>query len=321
METTVLIVSEGDICVHWIVSYVEMFRKTEILVLVLTALTGFLSNSVLAKRGPHHPRSEPLGKVNEHIVHSDEWVLWSRLSFPLVPNCNSTNFRHLKADLKASHLQPGKPVEEMTVEEKHFYHFKMHDYDNNNLLDGLELLQSTNAHHDESFHSHHTATGVTADHGAADKKQLSTDNEEEQGLQHLVGKRRMKEEMISHFISFKCNRRSGAVNQLICDIWQINFFSGFQSIGITNYLLPLLLLQTSSMIFYWSPIKITMDSWTLTNTKKLCVTRMTNKAPETTPLRLLITMWLVVVVVVWMTINYSLLIRVVFCGTGCSLDE
>lgn len=102
--------------------------------------------------------------------------------------------RHLKADLKASHVQPGKPVEEMTVEEKHFYHFKMHDYDNNNLLDGLELLQSANVHHDDSFHGHHAASIISADQ---EKKQPSNDNEMEPGLQHLVGKSRQKE-MVGH---------------------------------------------------------------------------------------------------------------------------
>lgn len=96
----------------------------------------------------------------------------------LKPNNNiptlSFVFRHLKADLSASHIRPEKPVEEMSEEEKQFYHFKMHDYDNNNLLDGLEILQSANEH-DNTFHGH--------------SKVNPTDNgSEELGLQHLVGK-------------------------------------------------------------------------------------------------------------------------------------
>lgn len=99
-------------------------------------------------------------------------------------------YRHLKADIIASpHLRPEKPVEEMTSEEKQFYHFKMHDYDNNNLLDGLELLQSANVH-DASFHGHHehqqqkspTDTDEEPDNGGAGSEEL--------GLQHLVGKQR-----------------------------------------------------------------------------------------------------------------------------------
>ena len=33
-----------------------------------------------------------------------------------------------------------KPKDQMTVDEQNFYYFKLHDYDNNNVLDGLELV-------------------------------------------------------------------------------------------------------------------------------------------------------------------------------------
>ena len=35
-----------------------------------------------------------------------------------------------------------KPVESMTQEELQFHYFKFHDYDNNNKLDGLELIKA-----------------------------------------------------------------------------------------------------------------------------------------------------------------------------------
>ena len=35
-----------------------------------------------------------------------------------------------------------KPKEQMTPEEQNFYYFKLHDYDNNNKLDGLELVSA-----------------------------------------------------------------------------------------------------------------------------------------------------------------------------------
>ena len=35
-----------------------------------------------------------------------------------------------------------KPKEQMTKEEQNFYYFKLHDYDNNNKLDGLELVSA-----------------------------------------------------------------------------------------------------------------------------------------------------------------------------------
>lgn len=43
-----------------------------------------------------------------------------------------------------------KPKDQMTVEEQNFYYFKLHDYDNNNMLDGLELVNAF-AHNDSTF--------------------------------------------------------------------------------------------------------------------------------------------------------------------------
>ena len=40
-----------------------------------------------------------------------------------------------------------KPKEQMTPDEQNFYYFKLHDYDNNNMLDGLELVNAF-AHND-----------------------------------------------------------------------------------------------------------------------------------------------------------------------------
>lgn len=74
-------------------------------------------------------------------------------------------------------MRPEKPVEEMTEEEKHFYHFKMYDYDNNNLLDGLEILQ-----HEFNEDSHKKATKL-------DGNSVATTEDEHHDIQHLVGKR------------------------------------------------------------------------------------------------------------------------------------
>jgi hypothetical protein len=43
-----------------------------------------------------------------------------------------------------------KPKEKMTQDEQNFYYFKLHDYDNNNMLDGLELV-SAFAHNEGMF--------------------------------------------------------------------------------------------------------------------------------------------------------------------------
>lgn len=77
-------------------------------------------------------------------------------------------------------------MEEMTQEEKHFYHFKMHDYDNNNLLDGLEILQSANVH-DDTFHGHGKKPSAVHRPVDADHEDTGGAGSEELGLQHLVG--------------------------------------------------------------------------------------------------------------------------------------
>lgn len=60
----------------------------------------------------------------------------------------------VKANMNMDHVLEhldgviNKPKEQMTQEEQNFYYFKLHDYDNNNKLDGLELV-SAFAHSDE----------------------------------------------------------------------------------------------------------------------------------------------------------------------------
>lgn len=49
------------------------------------------------------------------------------------------NFRHLQDDLNSL---GAKNFEDMTDEDLLFYNFKLHDYDNNDHLDGLELLHA-----------------------------------------------------------------------------------------------------------------------------------------------------------------------------------
>ncbi|NP_001161617.1 NSCDNSF-like protein precursor [Saccoglossus kowalevskii] len=45
--------------------------------------------------------------------------------------------------------QINKPESEMTDEELQFHYFKMHDYDNNNKLDGIELVSAMTHYHKE----------------------------------------------------------------------------------------------------------------------------------------------------------------------------
>ena len=52
------------------------------------------------------------------------------------------NAMHINKDHVLEHLDGviNKPKDQMTVDEQNFYYFKLHDYDNNNVLDGLELV-------------------------------------------------------------------------------------------------------------------------------------------------------------------------------------
>ena len=51
---------------------------------------------------------------------------------------------NINSDHVLEHLEGviNKPKEQMTQEEQNFYYFKLHDYDNNNKLDGLELVSA-----------------------------------------------------------------------------------------------------------------------------------------------------------------------------------
>lgn len=61
------------------------------------------------------------------------------------------NFRHMQEDLTGMHVKH-KDVSEMTDDEKSFYFFKVHDTDNNNNLDGLEMIKAALHRHGEDEH-------------------------------------------------------------------------------------------------------------------------------------------------------------------------
>ncbi|KAF6017177.1 MCFD2 [Bugula neritina] len=53
----------------------------------------------------------------------------------------------------------------MTEQELQFHYFKLHDYDNNNLLDGLEIIKAlTHAHEEASEHAHNEGTTENTPH-------------------------------------------------------------------------------------------------------------------------------------------------------------
>ncbi|CAF1110444.1 unnamed protein product, partial [Brachionus calyciflorus] len=65
-------------------------------------------------------------------------------------NNQNSMMENINKDHVLEHLDGviNKPKDQMTIDEQNFYYFKLHDYDNNNMLDGLELV-SAFAHNEE----------------------------------------------------------------------------------------------------------------------------------------------------------------------------
>jgi Ca2+-binding EF-hand superfamily protein len=68
---------------------------------------------------------------------------------------------HIRHDLEG---QINKPKEEMTPEEQNFYYFKLHDTNNDNRLDGLEIVAAFDHVHQEENNNTTTTTGETPPH-------------------------------------------------------------------------------------------------------------------------------------------------------------
>ncbi|CAF1167128.1 unnamed protein product [Adineta ricciae] len=63
---------------------------------------------------------------------------------------------HIRHDLEG---QINKPKDQMTPEEQNFYYFKLHDTNNDNRLDGLEIVAAFNhVHQEDNDNNNNTAT-------------------------------------------------------------------------------------------------------------------------------------------------------------------
>ncbi|XP_001853174.2 multiple coagulation factor deficiency protein 2 homolog [Culex quinquefasciatus] len=104
------------------------------LVLVILHTMMVASHLELATvKGPHHPRggySARNRKLDEHLHAKDE---------------------HIQEDLKQLSISEDE-LSKMSDEEKNFYFFKLHDSDNNDHLDGLEILHAATHHSDGHVH-------------------------------------------------------------------------------------------------------------------------------------------------------------------------
>lgn len=80
----------------------------------------------------------------------------------------------MKHDLQG---QVNKPLEQMTPQEQNFYYFKLHDTNNDNRLDGLEIIAAFDHVHDEEFAYDETANGNTTDEKTANATERLPDAE------------------------------------------------------------------------------------------------------------------------------------------------
>ncbi|VDI12714.1 multiple coagulation factor deficiency protein 2 [Mytilus galloprovincialis] len=85
---------------------------------------------------------------------------------------NVHNQEHIKEHLKEV---VDKPEKEMTDDELEFHYFKLHDYDGNNKLDGVEVTKAITHFHDDKNHNHDNNTekdeGKGGEHGAGEGKE------------------------------------------------------------------------------------------------------------------------------------------------------
>ncbi|XP_019540290.2 multiple coagulation factor deficiency protein 2 homolog [Aedes albopictus] len=91
-------------------------------------------------KGPHHPKGDFSAKdrkLDEHLRAQDN---------------------HIQEDMKQFSFGE-KELANMSDEEKNFYFFKLHDSDNNDHLDGLEILHAATHHSDGHVHKLDPNTG------------------------------------------------------------------------------------------------------------------------------------------------------------------
>uniref|UniRef100_A0A182QWS3 EF-hand domain-containing protein n=1 Tax=Anopheles farauti TaxID=69004 RepID=A0A182QWS3_9DIPT len=135
-------------------------------------------------KGPHHPGGEFSRKSGKH--HLDDHLQHER--------------EHLENDLKRLPIGE-QSLTEMSEDEKNFYYFKLHDSDNNDNLDGLEMLHAATHRHsndDERLHGIDRA-------GAKPSAYNDVPHLEDEEFNHII-------EVIDDFIEFADTDKNGLLN-------------------------------------------------------------------------------------------------------------
>ncbi|KAI6072020.1 Multiple coagulation factor deficiency protein 2 [Aix galericulata] len=96
--------------------------------------------------------SQPAGiRLDKSLVQDKEYVWGSRGARRQVPGPRGAGEPHIMEHLEGV---IEKPESEMSPQELQLHYFKMHDYDGNNLLDGLELATAISHVHKEEGGEH-----------------------------------------------------------------------------------------------------------------------------------------------------------------------
>ncbi|XP_055643497.1 multiple coagulation factor deficiency protein 2 homolog [Toxorhynchites rutilus septentrionalis] len=106
---------------------------TQLALIMFNTLVVSCHLDLASAKGPHHPRGDYTArnkKFDEHLHVQDD---------------------HIQQDLKQLSISEDE-LARMTDEEKNFYFFKLHDSDNNDHLDGLEILHAATHHSDSHVH-------------------------------------------------------------------------------------------------------------------------------------------------------------------------
>ncbi|XP_053664212.1 multiple coagulation factor deficiency protein 2 homolog [Anopheles marshallii] len=151
------------------------------IVLCTTLIQGPVATA--GAKGPHHPGGE-FSRRSEKL-HLDDHLQPER--------------EHLEDDLKRLPIGE-QSLTEMSEDEKNFYYFKLHDSDNNDNLDGLEMLHAATHHHSKAEGQLH-GIDSNSKHTPDDRSPFLEDEE----FNHII-------EVIDDFIEFADTDKNGLLN-------------------------------------------------------------------------------------------------------------
>ncbi|PSN44538.1 hypothetical protein C0J52_14683 [Blattella germanica] len=136
---------------------------------ILLCLVSLMEGHQHGMRGPHHPR----GKVVTHHHYRPHRPTEEGALGDVPKLTQDTNLLHdadhIREDL--GEWVSNVDTHKMTPEELEFHYFKLHDFDNNTKLDGLEILQAI--HHTVHYNEEQNEEGEDKEKEVADNTNRS----------------------------------------------------------------------------------------------------------------------------------------------------